>query len=143
MSGPDPSTTTPEQNTAPPLAAAHAGPEWPTNQAGSELLYRVLALLQAGEPHYPRLEQVAQQLHLSPRTFKRRLQSLGSGYQLLLDQVRMERARQLLRESSQPVDIIASSLGYSDASNFSRAFRRWQGMTPALYRRRERDHNEK
>ncbi len=55
----------------------------------------------------------------------------------------MERARQLLRESSQPVDIIASSLGYSDASNFSRAFRRWQGMTPALYRRRERDHNEK
>ena len=41
----------------------------------------------------------------------------------------------LLRETALSVDAIAATLGYSDTSNFNRAFRRWQGMSPAAFRR--------
>jgi AraC-like DNA-binding protein len=40
----------------------------------------------------------------------------------------------LLRASTLPVNSIAWSLGYADASAFSRAFRRWSGMTPREWR---------
>jgi AraC-like DNA-binding protein len=105
-----------------------------------DLLCRIHRLLQETEPHYLKLDQLAAHLHISARTLKRRLQAQGTHYQRILDQIRMQRARQLLLQSSLSVDAIASALGYSDASNFSRAFRRCEGVTPACYRR---DHNNK
>ncbi len=106
-----------------------------------DLLYRVHRLLKEAEPNYPKLDEVASRLHLSSRTFKRRLQAEGTTFQAILDRVRMHQARQLLSGSRQSVDAIASALGYSDASNFSRAFRRCEGMTPARYRREHANKN--
>jgi AraC-like DNA-binding protein len=54
----------------------------------------------------------------------------------LLDQARLERERELLRSDRRSIDEIAERLGYSDVANFTRAFRRWTGTTPAAHRRK-------
>ena len=70
------------------------------------------------------------------RTLNRRLQSEGTSFRTLLDEARFEAARQLLRDSDARIDMIASSLGYSGASTFGRAFKRWSGSAPQVWRQR-------
>ncbi len=124
------------------LAEAQCQRELQTIQVDDDLLYRVHRLLKEAELNYPKLDEVASRLYLSSRTFKRRLQAEGTTFQSILDRVRMHQAKQLLTGSRQSVDAIASALGYSDASNFSRAFRRCEGMTPARYRREHVNNNQ-
>ncbi|KAF1053709.1 MAG: HTH-type transcriptional regulator VirS [Stenotrophomonas maltophilia] len=90
-------------------------------------------LLPQGEP---RREVVAQALHLSERTLQRRLQEEGSSYQQLLDDTRRQLAEQYLATPRMTLLEIAYLLGFSEPSNFFRAFRRWFGMTPGEYRER-------
>jgi len=77
---------------------------------------------------------VADALHLSPRTLRRRLAELGTSFQMILEQLRRGRAVELLLHSGLSVEQIASELGYLDPSNFGRAFRRWTGQSPREYR---------
>lgn len=79
-------------------------------------------------------ESVARELGLHPRTFGRRLQVSGTTFQALLDETRTQIATQLLRDTRLPVARIAATLGYRDATVFTRAFRRWIGRTPRSYR---------
>lgn len=69
-------------------------------------------------------------LGMSERTLRRRLAAEGVGFQTLLDEVREPLARQLLTGSSLPVAEIAQRLGYSGATAFIAAHRRWTGRTP-------------
>lgn len=117
------------------LAEAQCEKELQTIQVRDDLVYRVTRLLKDFDGAWPKLDQVALHLHMSPRTLKRRLLESDTSFQLLLDQVRMEQARLLLSESRKSVDAIAATLGYSDTSNFNRAFKRWLGLTPAMFRR--------
>lgn len=80
------------------------------------------------------LEQVAERLGVSSRTLKRKLKAEGTAFSDILDQLAIEQARKLLR-SALSVEQVAERMGYSDVSNFGRAFRRWTGTTPAAYRR--------
>ena len=80
------------------------------------------------------LERVAEALHLSPRTLRRRLMELGTSFQMILEQLRRGHAVELLLHSTLSVEQIASELGYLDPSNFGRAFRRWTGQSPRAYR---------
>ncbi len=82
------------------------------------------------------LEDCARGLGMSPRTLNRRLRELGTTYSKLLEEVRRERSERALR-TRVSITEIAFVLGYSDASAFSRAFRRWNGVSPAAFRRRE------
>jgi AraC-like DNA-binding protein len=70
---------------------------------------------------------------MSVRTLKRKLAEEGTSYSDLTDQVQLGRAVSL-RRSVLTVDEIADRLGYSDAANFTRAFRRWTGKSPRAYR---------
>jgi AraC-like DNA-binding protein len=79
-------------------------------------------------------EEVARRLGMHPRTLGRRLQQCGTTFQQLLDETRLEVARQLLRGTRSSVARIATSLGYHDPTVFTRAFRRWTGTTPRDYR---------
>lgn len=79
------------------------------------------------------LEAIARELAMSPRTLKRRLAGDGASYSSLLEERRKLRSFELLR-SDLSVDQIADQLGYSDAANFTRAFRRWTGKTPRQFR---------
>ena len=91
----------------------------------------VRTLLPAG---YPAVEQGARCLGVSVRTLQRRLHRLGLTYSALVERVRHEEARRLLRADSRSIAEIAVRLGYSDPSHFSRAFRRWEGICPRSYR---------
>jgi AraC-like DNA-binding protein len=81
---------------------------------------------------------VAERLGLHERTFGRRLQAAGTTFRLLLDATRADVAKQLLHDTRSPIGRIAQSLGYTDATAFTRAFRGWTGMTPREFRTRSR-----
>jgi len=81
-----------------------------------------------------RMAQVADALHLSPRTLQRRLGDAGTSYQQLLDQVRHHLARRLLDATDLDVGEIAFLLGFEELNSFNRAFRQWEGATPARWR---------
>jgi len=85
---------------------------------------------------YPTIDHTARLLGIPVRTLQRRLREHGQSYSQLVDAVRMEHARRLLREPGAHVNEVAKALGYADPSSFSRAFRRWTGMAPRGYRRR-------
>ncbi|MFN7952765.1 MAG: AraC family transcriptional regulator ligand-binding domain-containing protein [bacterium] len=97
---------------------------------------RVRALVAAGGERAPALEDVARALHLSDRTLKRRLAENRTSYRQLLDEVRLDRARRLLADPDLSMERIAAQLGYSDVANFTRAYKRWTGTTPAASRPR-------
>ena len=84
-------------------------------------------------------DHIAAVFSIHPRTLNRHLRSCGTSFQELADQSRFEIAQQLLENSSMKLNQIAATLNYSDASAFSRAFRRWSGMSPALWRERNHD----
>lgn len=99
-------------------------------QTGGTLRQRVFSHLQQSEGHMPTLQAMAEKENLTERTFMRHLQAEGTSYQQLLDEVRQERACWLLENTDTTVEAIAHALGYEDASNFSRTFKRWCGQTP-------------
>ncbi|WP_280139384.1 helix-turn-helix transcriptional regulator [Microvirga massiliensis] len=68
------------------------------------------------------------------RTLTRHLKDSGMGYRAIANEVRFEIARQLLEDTEVPLGQIAAALGYSEASAFTRAFRRWSGQTPTAWR---------
>ncbi len=82
------------------------------------------------------MDEVARQLILSPRTLRRRLSEAGTGYRALLDEVRQALAEEMLDTGALSVEDVALRLGYAEASSFIYAFKRWKGMTPAAYARR-------
>ena len=81
----------------------------------------------------PTLEMTAKMHGLHKRTLERRLDRWGTTFEVLLDQIRRERALEYVRQGSRTITDIAFLLGYSDPSHFIRAFRRWTGMTPKEY----------
>lgn len=77
---------------------------------------------------------VAERLAVSPATLRRRLQSEGTRFQALKDQWRRGRAVFLLKTTDWPLQRIALELGFSEASAFHRAFKRWTRINPGDYR---------
>ncbi|MBJ9974401.1 AraC family transcriptional regulator [Pseudomonas sp. S75] len=82
----------------------------------------------------PGLEGLARQMNCSSRTLRRHLQALGSSYQQLLDELRFDRAKQLLAEDQMPIYLIAETLGFSETASFRHAFQRWSGVAPSHFR---------
>jgi len=81
----------------------------------------------------PSLEVVAAALDTSPRTLRRRLNLEGVAFRVLLERVQRERAAELMKGTTRIRDI-AFALGFSDATAFSRAYRRWTGKAPSARR---------
>jgi len=79
----------------------------------------------------PTLADVARQLHLSERTLRRRLGDSAVSYQALLDNVRKNRAIELLGNTALSIEQVALEVGFSDAHNFRRAFKRWTRSSPS------------
>lgn len=82
------------------------------------------------DPGAPSLAEVAKKLHLSTRTLRRRLMEEDATFSTLVDEAMRERSIRLLRETDLPIAEVAHHAGYSDLSNFARAFRRWTGSSP-------------
>ncbi|NRF70168.1 AraC family transcriptional regulator [Aquincola sp. S2] len=82
----------------------------------------------------PTLEALARQFGLSPATLRRRLDDEGAGWQALKDEVRRDLAIHHLADRRLSIEQVAAQLGFTDASSFHRAFRKWTGAAPGAYR---------
>jgi len=82
----------------------------------------------------PSLERIAAEMYMAPRTLRRRLAELGTGFHEIVEQIRRGQAVEHLLAGALSIDEIAMQLGYSDPSNFGRAFRRWTGKSPTAWR---------
>lgn len=81
-----------------------------------------------------KIKYVADKLHLTERTLQRQLEKEGTKFQILMDQVRESYSKKLLNNHENSVSYISEKLDYSDVTHFTRAFKRWTGMTPRQYR---------
>jgi AraC-like DNA-binding protein len=95
---------------------------------------RELILRELGRPELD-AKYVARRLHVSMRTFGRRLHEEGTTFRQLLRQARKQQAQQFLTGSDHSIGTISSLLGFAEVPSFHRAFRRWTAMTPEQYRR--------
>ena len=98
------------------------------------LLTRVRRLLLTRPGDFPDLESAASALHTSGRSLRRHVTQMGTSYQQVLDDGRKRLALQYLTATHLPLHEISQLLGFSDPSNFRRAFRKWTGKLPGDYR---------
>lgn len=92
----------------------------------------LLAKSHEGAP--PTFEAMAETLHLSPSSLRRRLQKEGTNYQELKDRYRCDIALRYLRDEQLKIHEIGELLGFLEPSSFIRSFRGWTGMTPKQFR---------
>lgn len=83
---------------------------------------------------YPSASKAASLMDTSVRTMARRLSKCGVSYQAVVDEVRFDAARELLRNTDQSIGSISRSVGFDDPANFTRMFRRIAGLTPRQLR---------
>ena len=82
----------------------------------------------------PSIELIGERLHMSPRTVQRRLHDEGTSFKGLADEVRRSLAENYVLERELSLSEVSFRLGFANVNAFHRAFRRWTGKTPALYR---------
>ena len=141
LGDPDASFTMPRSFLALPIggrgdeAEVQAGDYLPDPHLPDECLSSVKLLIESLiTGGYPGIAVAADAACTSVRSFKRRLADCGTNYTDLVAETRTIMAERWLREGTRSVSEIASGLGYKDRSNFSRAFRRLNGMSPQAYR---------
>lgn len=91
----------------------------------------MLRQLPGGEPTP---KGIAESLHVSVRNLQRKLSNEGTSFSLLLSEIRQQLAKEYLAQEYRSCNEVAYMLGFSDHSNFTRAFRRWFNQTPTQYR---------
>lgn len=98
------------------------------------LVPQVRQALAAHPEHAHSAEALAALLHVSARTLHRQLKEEGASLQQLKDEVRLERAKDLLWRTERPIKQVAAAVGFRNEKSFARAFRQWVGTTPAAFR---------
>jgi AraC-like DNA-binding protein len=92
----------------------------------------IASLLRFGSP---KLAVAAEMSGMSARSLQRRLHESRLDFGRLVEEARLESARRLLEEPERKIIDVAAELGYTDSANFTRAFRRWTGVSPREFRR--------
>ncbi len=93
---------------------------------------RQLLIESAGD--FLNIEQVAQRVHVSERTLRRRLEAESTSFRSVFDEIRDLLAREYLDKTELTIADIAHLLDYAETVSFRRAFVRWNGVTPNGYR---------
>jgi AraC-like DNA-binding protein len=81
------------------------------------------------------LESVAISLNMTSRTLRRKLTAEGSRFQKIKDNLRRDRAINLLADKRISISDVASGVGFTEAAAFIRAFKQWTGLSPGAYRK--------
>ncbi len=87
----------------------------------------------------PGIEQVAELMHMSPRTLQRRLDENNLNFRQLLDETRLRLAQAYLNDPRLQIKDVAHLLGFSEQSAFNRAFKRWTGISPGQFAKTQTD----
>jgi AraC-like DNA-binding protein len=77
------------------------------------------------------LNGLSRHLCISPRSLRRHLQDEETSYKLLIESKRRSLAYAMLVHKKLSLQYVSNELGYKDASSFSRAFKRWHGVSPS------------
>lgn len=107
----------------------------------SDLAASVRRLIISEQKGFVNLEGMAEQFHMSPRTFRRKLKEEGTSFQKISDEVKRELAEDYLRNSAFSIETVANLMGFNDISNFRRAFIRWTGESPASFQKKLQPQN--
>jgi AraC-like DNA-binding protein len=99
----------------------------------SEISSVIKKLMMKNQGEILKIKQVAQIMNISERTLQRYLAIENTSFSVLVDLTRKQQAQDLLQNSSVSIEAVALSLGYADTSHFTRAFKRWMGVTPKYY----------
>ncbi|MCZ8132230.1 MAG: AraC family transcriptional regulator [Steroidobacteraceae bacterium] len=99
------------------------------------VVYQVQRVLLNQPGQFPPLEDVARKLNMSSRTLRRYLVAERATFRGIVGNLRMTIAAKYLKNTKMPSQSIAALLGYSDAANFHRAFKKSYGETPETFRR--------
>ncbi len=100
---------------------------------GRSLVQKVRDLVFDEELGFASITEVASKLNMTPRTLQRRLQADGVVFRDLVESMRQQQAVRMLALGQKSIGQVSDLLGYSDVTNFSRAFRRWRGCSPRTY----------
>lgn len=103
--------------------------------ADAPITYRLNILLTSRADVFLSASEAAKQLALSERTLHRRLAEEGTRFSAMVDDARYARARALLADRRINIETIAFAVGFAEPSSFSRAFKRWSGISAVEYRR--------
>ncbi|MBO6752827.1 MULTISPECIES: AraC family transcriptional regulator [Spongiibacter] len=106
----------------------------PERDLQQQLEKAITALLPTGECN---LAMVARIVDLHPRVLQQRLAAQGSSFSALLESRRLRLAKEHLAHSDIDLTTLALNLGYAELAVFSRAFKRWQGVSPRAWRRQQ------
>lgn len=100
-----------------------------------DLIESVSSRLRYGLHDAPLQGAMAEQINVSERTLRRRLEQRDTSFRELRDAARLERARDLLAHTTMTIAEVAQALGYGGPRSFRRAFKRWTGQLPTALRR--------
>lgn len=116
------------------LAGGPERPEPPVPVNG-DLLATILTVAElAMHEGFPRIDWVASKVGATRRSLQRYLQSQGTSFNQVLEEVLRRHAIRHLEEDALSITEIALRLGYTDPAHFTRAFRRWTGVAPSSFR---------
>lgn len=90
-------------------------------------------LLVNGEGETLKVGQVAKIINISERTLQRYLAIENTSFTVLVDSLRKQHAQKLLAQNNMSIEKVALTLGYAETSHFTRAFKRWMGVTPKYF----------
>ncbi len=98
-----------------------------------QMIIIIKTMILASPGKIPTLEDVSETFHISSRTLNRRFKAMGSNFKAVINEVRKEMAIEELAVGNISIEEISYRLGYSDPSNFSKAFKNWTGYSPRQY----------
>ena len=102
------------------------------SKVATEVRQLLIQMLPSGKADQ---ESIASRLYRSTSTLQRQLTAEGTNYRDILESTRRSLAEQYLRDGDYSQAEIAFMLGFSDQSNFARAFKRWTGMSPGQFQK--------
>lgn len=85
--------------------------------------------------NFPDFQVICEKLNMTPQTLRRRLKEGNTSYQEIKDSIRKDASIYYLSKPDLSIDEIAMLMGFSEASSFHRAFKKWTGKTPSAFRK--------
>lgn len=114
------------------LSVSHANVIVPRREQG--VTHAVRSHLLQMLPQWADLSSVSAALCMSASTLQRRLSTESASFQSIKDELRRDIAIARLNTSTTPLAVLADELGFTDSATFQRAFKRWTGSAPGVYR---------
>ncbi|MBC8034137.1 MAG: helix-turn-helix domain-containing protein [Chitinophagaceae bacterium] len=93
-----------------------------------------ITALNMAKPELPKLEIIADNLNITPRTFQRRLAIENITFRQINDELKKQLSKLLLQHKTFSVNNISDILGYTEPAAYIRAFKKWYGVTPNSFR---------